>query len=118
MFFNICVNRNYKKIYGPDAFYDLGTSGRQGIQARNLRPGDICIVASYHDKDKTTVKFDWYAFARETQSPDEKGEIRRALRGSLKKTEVLSKYEAANSPQYANMFSVLGHFKRPSVIPR
>jgi aspartate 1-decarboxylase len=118
MFFNNCANRNHIKIYGPDAFYDLGTSGHQGGQARNLRPGDLCIVASYQDKAKTSVKFSWFSFEKETLSVDENGEVQRVLRGPLKKTESMSKVQAAANPQYANMFNVLGHFKRPSVIRR
>lgn len=118
MFFNNCANRKHTHIYGPDAFYDLGTSGHQGGQAKNLRPGDLCIVASYQDKAKTSVKFSWFAFEKETLNVDENGEVQRVLRGPLKKTETMSKSQAAANPAYANMFNILGHFKRPSVIPR
>lgn len=118
MFFNNCVNRDHKKIYGKDAFYDLGTSGHQGSQARDLRAGDTCIVASYDNKEKTRVKFVWHSFAKETLDADEKGEVQRVLRGSVIRSETLPKSAAAAAPQYANMFNVLGHFKRPSVIAR
>lgn len=118
MFFNNCANRNYIKIYGADAFYDLGTSGHQGDQAKNLRPGDLCIVASYQDKTKASVKFSWFSFEKETLSVDENGEVQRVLRGAIKKTESMLKLQAAANPQYANMFNVLGHFKRHSAISR
>lgn len=74
---------------------------RAGIQAglaKNLRSGDLCIVAKYDDKDKTMVKSAWYGFARETLETAKQGKPQRVLRGQLKNIEVLLKTAAASDP--------------------
>lgn len=116
MFFSNLANRNYQNLYGADAFYDLETSGYQAGLATNLRSGDLCVVARYEDPGKTTVRFAWYRFDRETCETDDQGKAQRVLRGELKTTEILRKTEAAADPRYNRMFDKLGLFKQAPVI--
>jgi hypothetical protein len=41
VYFNNCDNRDHVGRFGSGAFFDLGTTGRQGTQARNLYPGQL-----------------------------------------------------------------------------
>lgn len=117
MFLNNCCNRNHVHIYGADAFYDLGTNGYQNGLARDLRKGDLCIVANYEDMEKKRAIFSWYSFISETLDTDENGEIQRVLRGSLQRSESMTKIEAAADARYGQMFDVLGRFKQAPVLP-
>src|SRR5436305_105199 len=60
VYFNNCHNRDHVALFGSGAFFDLGTTGRQGTQARDLQPGQPCVVAEW-SPDKRIV-FDWYSF--------------------------------------------------------
>jgi len=116
MFFNNLANRNHKNLYGADAFYDLETNGYQAGLAKNLRSGDLCIVARYEDKDRIMVRFAWYSYTRATFKTDKQGKPQRVLRGELKNTEILRKTVAASDPRYSRMFDKLGRFKQAPVV--
>jgi hypothetical protein len=61
-----CRGRNYTAIYRrEDAFYDLGTKGRDATLANVLFEGEECVVASYQDltrEGRNAVVFRWYAY--------------------------------------------------------
>lgn len=115
MYFNNCGNRKHQEIYGADAFYDLNTVGGQAKMATNLRPGDICIVASYEDKKKTIVKMSWYKFLSDRLADDNSGTLCRVLCGEFQESEIILKTEAAKDERYSSFFTKAGSFKRPSV---
>ena len=114
VYFNNCKRRPHEAIFGPQAFFDLGVSGRQAKQATNLPIGQRCVVASYDD-DGNTV-FDWHSLANETVLHDSESEQCRVFFGPLTLTETVTKASAAKKPQYSPFFNVNGDFKRPSVL--
>jgi hypothetical protein len=113
VYFNNCHNRDHVALFGSGAFFDLGRSGRQGSQARNLQPGQPCVVAEWAP-DKLIV-FDWYSFTYEALLPDEHGAPDRVFFGRLFASEALPKDDAARSERYAALFRSNGHLKIGSV---
>jgi hypothetical protein len=111
-YFNNCHNRDHVALFGSGAFFDLGTTGRQGTQARNLRPGQCCVVAEC-GPDKQIV-FDWYSFAYESLLLDEHGEPDRVFFGRLFASEAVPKETAASSGRYAALFKSNGQLKNGS----
>lgn len=115
-FFNNCHNLDHVKDYGAGAFFDLGTSGRQGNQARNLRPGQVCVVGSWSSDNR--VVFNWYSFEYETVLPSNDGVLNRVFFGRLLTTEELPKSRAARSALYSALFKITGDFKQGSVFQK
>ena len=113
VYFNNCHNRDHVALFGSGAFFDLGTTGRQGTQARDLQPGQPCVVAE-RSPDKQLV-FDWYSFSYEALLPDEHGEPDRVFIGRLFASETMAKVTAATSGRYAPLFRSTGHLKIGSV---
>jgi len=113
VYFNNCLNRDHVGLFGSGAFFDLGTSGRQGTQARNLHPGQPCVVAE-RSPDKRIV-FGWYSFGYEALLPDEHGAPDRVFFGRLFASETMPKETAATSGRYAALFRSNGHLKIGSV---
>lgn len=111
-YFNNCHNRDHVALFGSGAFFDLGTTGRQGTQARNLRPGQRCVVAEW-GPDKQIV-FDWYSFTYESRLIDEHGAPDRVFFGRLFASEELPKETAAHSGRYAALFKSNGQLKNGS----
>ncbi|MGZ5202941.1 MAG: hypothetical protein ACXWC4_24525 [Telluria sp.] len=118
MYFINCGNRDHERLFGRGAFFDLGVDGSQATMARNLRPGDTCIVARYANKDRTMVALAWYSYTHETRQDDDKGVPQRVLHGTLQKSESLRKSDAAADARYQYMFAKNGAFKRRSVLQR
>jgi serine/threonine protein kinase len=114
VYFNNCNNRNHVRIYGPDAFYDLGTTGFQSALARNLRLGQKCIVATTGNSKQ--IVFSWFSFLREEIKPDDSAIPCRVFFGKFIKSEEYSKTEAAHKEPYSMFFDINGNFKRHSVI--
>ena len=113
VYFNNCHNRDHVAMFGSGAFFDLGTTGRQGTQARDLQPGQLCVVAE-RSPDKRIV-FDWYSFSYEALLPDEHGALDRVFFGRLFASETMAKVAAATSGRYAPLFRSTGHLKIGSV---
>lgn len=67
-FFNNCRERDHVQHYGAYAFFELRSSGRHTVQAKNLIPGQLCVVGSYSADGG--VIFRWYAFTNEALLPD------------------------------------------------
>jgi Domain of unknown function (DUF3883) len=109
VYFNNCHNRDHVGLFGSGAFFDLGTTKRQGTQARNLPPGQPCVVAERTPNGQ--IVFDWYAFSYEALLPDEHGEPDRVFFGRLFASETLPKDTAAHSERYAALFRSKGRFK-------
>lgn len=113
VYFNNCHNRDHVALFGTGAFFDLGISGRQGTQARNLQPGQPCVVAEW--ATDRLLRFDWYAFRYEALLPDEHGAPDRVFFGRLFASQELPKEDAARSERYAALFRSKGHLKIGSV---
>lgn len=116
---NNCQNRDHERIYNhPDAFYDIEPRGvqadRYGPIVADLRPGGICIVATKGDKGR--IHFTDWEYTHEETRPDDQGEVLRVFFGKFRRTVILPKADAANSPDYARFFDVNGNFKQASVI--
>lgn len=117
--FNNCRARKHPALYGPNAFFDLETSGYQARVAdrlaNELEPGENCVVATL---DITgDVEFDWYRFSRVVVKADPERNVDcHAYYGEQFNTETLSRADAIRHHVYGQFFNVNGHFKRPSVI--
>ena len=108
-YFDNCLNRDHVALYGSGAFFDLGCTGRQGTQARNLQPGQPCVVAEC-GPDKQIV-FDWYSFSCEVPLHNEHGTPDRVFFGRLFASETLPKETAARSERYAALFRSSSQFQ-------
>lgn len=113
-YLNNCKNRDHRTRYGPDAFYDLDTSGRQAEKQFIFRLGDWCVVAS--EPTPGVIKFTWYKFTNSRLETDETQAQVRVLCGTLEKEESMSKTEAASHKYYLPFFNKNGAFKQQSVI--
>jgi hypothetical protein len=109
VYFNNCHNRDHVSLFGSGAFFDLATTGRQGAQARNLHPGQPCVVAE-RATDKLIV-FGWYSFSYEALLPNELGDPDRVYFGRLFYSETMPEESAATSDRYAALFRSKGRFK-------
>ncbi len=121
IYVNNCRGRDHVTYFGPDAFFDLNITGKQAEMAKNLQPGTECIVASYSANNNAHVVFRWYIFSHESidsdpHTPDTQVRVFRGTESKLKRKRI-SKLQAAKMKPYSAFFNVLGHFKRPSVIP-
>lgn len=114
-FFNNCHNRDHVQIYGGRAFFDLGISGRHASQARDLMPGQLCVVGSYIDSDH--VVFRWYSFSNEASMLDA-DRRHRVFFGRFLASETLPKRKAARSVRHAALFKRTGDFKQGSVFQK
>lgn len=113
-FFNNCHGRQHVLLYGNRAFFDLETSGRQSRQARDLEPGQVCVVGSYGSSGEQVV-FRWYAFSREASLRDDDLSMMRVFFGRSLGSETMSKQSAARSIRYRTLFKRTGDFKQGSV---
>jgi hypothetical protein len=116
VFFNNCRCRDHVRLYGPTAFFDLLTTGKQAEMTPNVKAGDECVVATYHPDGGVT--FSWYSLSHDSvqRDPEEAHSKVRVYFGKLLKSERLPKARAAKTEPYSVFFNVLGNFKRPSVI--
>lgn len=112
-FFNNCQRRDHVGLFGQGAFFDLGTTGRQGSQATGLQVGQSCVVAT--TTPGGSVEFNWYLFRKERTLRDEHGAPDRVFFGKFVASESLSKHEAARNEQYSIFFDRNGNFKQGSV---
>ena len=113
-YLNNCKNRDHRHHYGPDAFYDLDTSGVQAKKQFIFRPGDWCVVAS--EPKPGEIKFSWYKFTGSRLAKDKTEWEARVLCGTFEKEESMSKPEAALHKYYRPFFDKNGNFKQQSVI--
>jgi hypothetical protein len=115
-FFNNCHARDHEALFESGAFFDLSTTGKQGTQAINLRPGQVCVVATLLAGNR--VAFRWYLFVTETVLADEYGEPARVFFGKVVASEIYSKRKGARSVRYKTLFKDNGDFKNGSVFHR
>lgn len=113
LLFNNCHNRPHEQLYGPGAFFDLDQTGTQGQQARNLAPGEECVVAS---EGKDGLVFDYWKLSRVAIMPSEEGNDVRVFFGERLRSERLAREDARKSVVYGAYFDSLGHFHRTSVV--
>ena len=113
VYFNNCNNRDHVALFGSGAFFDLGISGRQGGQARNLPQGQPCVVVERASEQE--MEFSWYSFKYEARLPDEKKGPDRVFFGTFLASEMLPKAKAARSKRYSALFKTNGALKNGSV---
>ena len=115
-FFNNCRGRDYLHHYrDKTAFFDLNRFGLQDSMARDLEPGDECIVAT-QNKTRDTVEFVWYSLVREKNQHDRDGLPVRVQYGKRLRSKKMSKTEASKTEPFRTFFRSNGHFRRQSVI--
>ncbi|WP_146204539.1 hypothetical protein [Massilia glaciei] len=101
-------------MFGPDAFYELDTSGSQAEKQFGFRPGEFCVVASQPSPGQ--VRFDWYKFTSFRLDVDDERKSVRVLLGKFEKEETIPKVEAASHKYYYPFFDKNGNFKQQSVL--
>ncbi|MDE0034883.1 MAG: hypothetical protein OXU75_17390 [Deltaproteobacteria bacterium] len=111
---NNCRRRDHFALYGPDAFYDLHSTGQHATMLRQLRAGDECVVAT--PACDNCIIFNWFAFRYEKEIPDENGVKFRVFFGQYLRSEGLDKIKATKTEPYGNFFDIIGRFKQRSVI--
>lgn len=113
-YFNNCHGRQHARIFGSGAFYDLATTGFHASLARNLSPGEQCIVAGAAKGGQ--VEFAWFSFVREEVKPNDKNKDCRVFFGDPIKSETCSRGDAARDGIYSAFFDKNGNFKRQCVL--
>ncbi len=114
--FNNAQCRRHAALFGEGAFYDLDPT-RHAEQAKDLRVGQECIVATPLESEKTQIAFDWFSFEHQAVKRDDKGDSCRVFFGKLIKSETCSKADAARGASpYSRFFNRIGHFKEQSTI--
>jgi hypothetical protein len=117
MLFNNCHSRPHADLFGPTAFYDLMTSGKQAAMATDLQPGQHCCVAT--PTENGDIEFGWFCFSHERcmRDPNDPNTTVRVFFGDWLGSETLPRAGAIEAESYTHFFNVNGHFKRPSAIP-
>jgi len=117
VYFNNCHNRDHVALFGSGAFFDLGTSGRQAAQARNLLQGQLCVVVERTTGER--LAFGWYSFEIEVLLPPSDSSthetFNRVFFGKLLASEEQTKSMAAHSRRYSALFKINGNLKNGSV---
>lgn len=126
IYFNNCRGRDYLAHYNRygirDCFYDLETFEPQISQAKNLKSGQECIVATVSKASRATlplpdrpVRFDKYVFRRERKLRDLKGNLCRVLCGEHIGT--IATHRQGLAPKcFPMFFNKNGHFLQKSTI--
>lgn len=126
IYFNNCRDRDYRAHYGrhgvEDCFYDLDTFEPQVSQAKNLRPGQECIVATVSKASRANlplpsrpVRFGKYIFRAERKLRDLKGNVCRVLCGKHVGT-VATHRQGVAPKRFPMFFNKNGHFLQQSTI--
>ena len=109
------TSRPHAKIYGDGVFFDLDCEGPQARMLVDISSGTECYVASYADKQRSTVVIAKYSFEREERLKNETpGEICRVFFGRKLEESRLLKKGAASTPEFAPFFNKRGHFLQRS----
>lgn len=125
-YFNNCRDRKYLAHYSrhgvTDCFYDLDTSEPQASQAKNLKEGQECIVATVSKGSRAKlpllnrpVRFDKYIFRRVEMLRDLKGSLCRVLCGEHIGTVATHRQGIARK-HFPMFFNKRGHFLQRSTI--
>lgn len=113
---NNCKGRKHAQLYGKSAFYDLDPI-RDARKATDLRPGQICIVATRTGMgDK--IDFGKFSFLREELKKDNEGQTCRVWFGKFVKSVSMSQRVAARTKAFSEFFAKNGYFKRIVVLER
>lgn len=115
-YLNNCRNRKHQTLFGNDAFFDFDEHGIQEKLAGDIRPGDICIVASYDGKNSKIIKLLWFTYSRQDIAIDDRQVSCRVFRGHQCKVDLMLKTEAYMHPEYSCFFDKLGRFKQVSMV--
>lgn len=116
-FLNNCANRDHVRLFGLGAIFDFDLTGRQAAMAKDVRPGDECLVAA-RGSTKDEVVFTTFRYLREALMPDpcRPGTQVRVLFGRKLRSEILWKAVASRTQPYSVFFTVKGDFKRWSEV--
>jgi hypothetical protein len=109
-------NRDHATIYGGAAMFDLWADGHEDKRAREMSPGDTCLVLSRSGRNDATIGC--YSFTRAFRGPDDPITKRGVwvLEGALVRRETMPKLAAATHPEYARFFDKRGHVCQWSVL--
>lgn len=113
LLFNNCHNRPHEQLYGTGAFFDLDQLGTQGQQARNLAPGEECVVAS---AAKDGLVFDRWKLSRVAIMPSREGNDVRVFFGERLRSTQMTREDARRSALYGAYFDSRGHLHQTSVV--
>ncbi|MDY0746674.1 hypothetical protein SNE35_19330 [Paucibacter sp. R3-3] len=113
-YLNNCKNRDHRSLFGPDAFYDLDTSGHQAAKQFIFSAGDWCVVAT--EPTLGWIRFAWHKFSSSRLATDEREMQVRVLCGTFVKEESMPKGEAASNKYYRPFFNKNGAFKQQAII--
>lgn len=107
-------NRDHKKLFGPDAFYDLDTDKSQANKVHMFHKDDYCVVLDEPRKGCVVLK--WYRFKGFRPAIDEANRKQvRVLFGPFIKQESMTKEQAFQHSTYNKFFKATGDFKQGSV---
>ena len=112
-YLNNCKNFDHPQLYGPEAIYDLWTTGRDKSYVKGFSVGDECIVASkvkkksaYNPEDVVKLASFTFAGFKPGKYTKDGAEIETiVLCGSLNKSVQLPKSEAATNKRYSIFFN-------------
>ena len=110
---NNCHGRDHRKLFGPQAFYDLDIKAAHRRQLPGVVRGTECIVAG-PEKDGA-IEFGFYTFSCEALMPDKRRYVR-VLFGDFVRTETLTREEARKKRPFSLLFTSKGHFKQLSAL--
>lgn len=108
----VCFNNPEGKNYashGKNAFFDLWPADRSAFKARDLDPGQTCIVATRESNDD--VSFNWFEFSHREDGQYETKPCWVFYGDLIKPPVKLQKAVAARTEPYSIFFDVNGHFK-------
>ncbi|MBS0592006.1 MAG: hypothetical protein JSR84_00905 [Proteobacteria bacterium] len=113
-FLNNWQNLHHSKIYGGNAFFDLWTYGIDDKRARELAPGDTCLVLSPATGSNVTIAT--YKLASVRRGRSSTNQEVWVLEGQFITDAVLPKIEAATHEQYSRFFNKRGHVNQWSIL--
>jgi len=113
---NNCQNLNHAKLYGGNAMYDLWAEKFEDKVAREMAPGDKCLVISRVGLDDVTIRRYTFTGARSVLSDGKPARAIWVLEGELENQEEMKKTAAARHPKYSRFFNRRGNFNQWSVL--
>jgi hypothetical protein len=105
-YLNNWQNLNHSKDYGGDAFFDLWADGYENKRAKELLPGDTCLVLSRGEGNSVVIG----TYTLDKVRPD-RGTTNRFVRD-----EKLTRTDATTHPDYGRFFNRLGHVNQWSIL--
>lgn len=115
-YLNNCQNLKHAKIYGAGAIYDLWAKGFEDKIAREMLPGDMCLVASRQDNDNICFSSYLFTHARKVPNPTGRKPEIWVLEGTFEREIVIPRSKAIARAPYSRFFNKRAHFNQWSVV--